>query len=145
MRIKPIKRVQMRRKASPIRRGDGKRLVFATAGVIATLLLLFATADRLNVIFPAAAPNEAAMQAQIEAQAKEAKEAKEEEQARRVGSIVIASRSRLCEEFIFDNFTGRFLSEEHVDCEARLVQATSGEASAAKTARLRGMLNSFRK
>lgn len=130
-----------RRTGVRLRRGDGWRLALASAGLAGLLLLIFFTAGRMNMFVADGKPGPTAAQLQAEALAEAAAEA----YSHRVGSIVFASHERFCEERLFDNATGRLSVERQVDCETRLLQTNSSEATKAKTARMRGVLASFRR
>ena len=68
------------------------------------------------------------------------------EAARRTGSIIVVLDRKMCEELRFDNVTGRFLSIDKVECDARLSPDNDVEAQAeAKRARAMSVLASFKK
>lgn len=127
-----------------IRRGDGARLIVATAGLLATLVTAFFTT---GYMLQRSAASSAA-QAVLAAKAREAAlvKALREAKARRVGTIVLASDRGGCEELRFDNPTGAFISVTNVDCNERLTASViDSNASRETGAGMRSMLESFKK
>ena len=117
-----------------LRRRDGLRLALALA---ALAVVLSTTSFYVRQI-----PSAAAIAAEARAAAEQAEKYA---RMRRTGSIVFANNRRLCEEVLFDNVANRLLSVQLVDCEERLIRADPEDAQVEKTARMRGVLSSFKR
>ena len=130
-----------------LRQGDGRRFFIAAAGLAGLLLALFFLTSALQPdrAREEAANDKATAEAQAAAKAHADVALRRSLNARSVGSIVFATRERLCDEIKFDNRTGGLVSVEKVDCEARLTETTASDEQAEKTARMRGVLESFKR
>jgi hypothetical protein len=129
-----------------LRQGDGRRFVIAAAALVGVLLALFFLTSALQSDGSReAVAGKAAAEAQAAAKAHAATELRRSLNAQSVGSIVFASRERLCEEIKFNNRTGQLVSVDAVDCETRLTETTQNDEQAEKTARMRGVLESFKR
>jgi hypothetical protein len=129
-----------------LRQGDGRRFMIAAGGLAGALLTLFFITSALQSDGSReAAANKAMAEAKAAAKAHAATELRRSLNAQSVGSIVFASRERLCEEIKFNNRTGQLVSVDSVDCEARLTETTQDDEQAEKTARMRGVLESFKR
>ena len=146
---RPKKRIRASMRAVLwLRQGDGRRFVIAAAGLAGLLLgLFFITSELQPGGSREAAVNDNKMTAEAQAAAKAhaADELRRSINAQSIGSIVFATRERLCEEIKFDNRTGGLVSVKNVDCEARLTETSEGDEKAEKTARMRGVLESFKR
>jgi uncharacterized protein YceH (UPF0502 family) len=120
------------------------RLAVATVGLIGMLVAVFVAAGYLQASFASAIAAKAAFAAQLERVA--STKARLAEQARRVGSIVIAFAGEPCQEMRFDNFTGAFISIAQVDCDLRLEQpSAASDAAEKRVSSMRSVLASFKK
>lgn len=126
------------------RRDDGLRLAIATAGLLVALVAVFFSTTYGLRYYTASSAAKAALAAQAQAEAEV--QAHLDAQARRVGTIVLASDRGGCDEIRFDNFTGAFMSIVKVDCGNRLTASVTATKAQRETgAGLRGMLESFKK
>lgn len=129
-----------------LRQGDGRRFLIAAGALAGVLLTLFLITSALQSNGSRqAAADKAGAEAKAAAKAHAATELRRSLNAQSVGSIVFASRERLCDEIKFDNRTGKLVSVDQVDCEDRLTETTQDDEQAEKTARMRGVLESFKR
>jgi hypothetical protein len=131
-----IKRVI--RERTPFLRHDGVRLVAATAIVGAALFGLYSVTASL--------PPPVLDEATIAARAAERERAEALAlQARRTGTILFVTFTKLCEEHRFDNTTGYTIGIDQVDCDERLTRDTKVTSEGAQGKNMKGMLASFKK
>ena len=116
---------------------EAVRALVATAGLAGLLLLVYVIADSLPATNALLSGAQAANAGGADARAKMWEH--------RVGSIVISSWNRPCEERTFDNNTGRIVGVSYVDCDARLATGSIDSPPHDNTSRMRGILASFKK
>lgn len=133
-RLHSIK-LAMRDRKSRLRR-DVIRLTVATAFVGASLTALYGYISAPPPEDPSVAAARLAEAERLEAQ---------EAVARRTGTILFVTFTKLCEEHRFDNATGHTIAIDYVDCDERLKSDSKAKAQGAKAKNMRGMLASFRK
>jgi hypothetical protein len=121
--------------------GEGRRAVIATAAITGLMLLtFFVTAG--SIVAPDRSDNTSMSVSKLTPMPASEKQG---EGAQRVGSIVVeAGPKGRCEERHFDNRTGKMVSANFVDCDARLDRDTT-PSDGTNRERIRAILGAFKK
>jgi hypothetical protein len=142
-----MNRARKRAKHSPSH-GEGSRaLVVASLGAVIVLAFFFAAAVRYadSTSTPSQRASLGASAGSGSGDGLSLSSSPHDKAAHRLGSILfVPNRSALCEERRFDNLTGKLVSSELTDCEARLEQELQAAAES-KFGRMQGILNGFKR
>ena len=142
-----MNRARKRAKHSPTH-GEGRRaLVAASLGAVLILAFFVAAAVRYAETTSTSVPRDSrgASSGTGSGDGLSVSESPHDKAAHRLGSILfVPNRSALCEERRFDNVTGKIISSDMTDCEARLEHELQAAAES-KFGRMQGILNGFKK